>query len=130
MYLLDTNACIHFMRGKYGMHARVAAVGVGHVAISEITWAEMLFGVEKSEQQARNRLALDTFLSDFRVLPITPAIPIYAKERARLEAIGKPLDDFDLLIGATAIHHGLALVTNNTRHFERLHGIVLEDWTA
>jgi tRNA(fMet)-specific endonuclease VapC len=54
---------------------------------------------------------------------------VYAKERCRLERIGRRVDDFDLLIGATAIHHGLTLVTNNTKHFQRLNGIKLEDWS-
>lgn len=129
MYLLDTNACIHFMRGMHGMKKKVANVGVHSVSISEITLAELLFGVENSEHRSRNQAALDHFLIDFKVIPITGAIPIYAKERVRLESIGKPLDDFDLLIGATAIAHGMTLVTNNTKHFQRLQGLKLEDWT-
>lgn len=72
---------------------------------------------------------MDQFLVDFKVVPISGAFPSTPKERARLESIGKPLDDFDLLIGATAIAHGMTLVTNNTRHFQRLKGIKLEDWT-
>jgi tRNA(fMet)-specific endonuclease VapC len=63
------------------------------------------------------------------IVSISEAIPTYAKERARLESMGRPLDDFDLLIGATAIAHGMTLVTNNTKHFQRLKGIRLEDWT-
>ncbi len=51
-------------------------------------------------------------------------------EKARLRKIGKPLDDFDLLIGATAIANGLIMVTNDINHFERLRGINLEDWTT
>ncbi len=129
MYLLDTNACIHFMRGMHGMRERIAKVGVHLVSISEITLAELLFGVENSELKALNQEALDQFLIDFKIIPISGAIPIYAKERARLEAIGKSLDDFDLLIGATAIAHNMTLVTNNTKHFERLKGIKLMDWT-
>lgn len=128
-HLLDTNASIHFMRGLHGMKPRVESIGCERFGISEITLAELLFGVENSERREKNAAALDFFLVDFRVLPISPVIPIYAKERARLERIGQPLDDFDRLIGATAIHHGLTLVTNNTKHFQRLKGIKLEDWT-
>lgn len=129
MYLLDTNACIHFMRGMHGMRESIGNVGVHLVSISEITLAELLFGVENSEHRARNQAALDQFLVVFKVIAISGAIPIHAKERARLESIGRPLDDFDILIGATALHHGLVLVTNNTKHFQRLKGIKLEDWT-
>jgi tRNA(fMet)-specific endonuclease VapC len=54
---------------------------------------------------------------------------LFASEKARLRKIGEPIDNFDLLIGATAVHHGLTLVTNNTKHFQRIQGIQLQDWT-
>jgi tRNA(fMet)-specific endonuclease VapC len=54
---------------------------------------------------------------------------LYAKEKARLRKQGTPVDDFDLLIGVTSIAHNLIMVTNNTDHFNRIKGIVLEDWT-
>ncbi len=66
---------------------------------------------------------------DLQILTISTSIVLFAKEKARLKRIGQPVDNFDLLIGATAIHHNLVLVTNNTKHFQRLHGIKLEDWT-
>jgi tRNA(fMet)-specific endonuclease VapC len=56
-------------------------------------------------------------------------LDLYAKEKARLQKIGKPIDDFDLLIGVTSVTHKLTMVTNNTNHFERISGISLEDWT-
>ena len=58
---------------------------------------------------------------------VNPALLIFAKEKSRLRRMGVPIDNFDLLIGVTAIHHDLILVTNNTRHFQRLQGIKLED---
>ncbi|MFT3885603.1 MAG: type II toxin-antitoxin system VapC family toxin [Flavobacteriales bacterium] len=129
MYLLDTNACIHFMRGMHGMENAVARVGPTSCRISEITYAELLFGVENSDRRKHNLENLERFLLRISILPVWPAIPVYAKERARLERIGRRVDDFDLLIGATAVHHGLTLVTNNTKHFQRLNDIKLEDWT-
>lgn len=53
----------------------------------------------------------------------------FAAEKARLAKAGQIIPDFDLLIGTTAIVHGMTLVTNNTKHFQRLKGIELEDWT-
>jgi tRNA(fMet)-specific endonuclease VapC len=129
MFLLDTNACIHFMRGLHGLELKVAKAGVANCHLSEITYAELLFGVENSEHKKLNRENLERFLLRMSIVSIGAAIPTYAKERARLESIGRPLDDFDLLIGATAIAHGMTLVTNNTKHFQRLKGIRLEDWT-
>ncbi len=111
------------------MENAVARVGPTNCRISEITYAELLFGVENSDRRKHNLENLERFLLRISVLPVWPAIPLYAKERARLERIGRRVDDFDLLIGATAIHHGLTLVTNNTKHFQRLNGIKLEDWS-
>ena len=55
---------------------------------------------------------------------------IYAKEKARLQKAGTPIDDFDLLIGVTSVTHQLTMVTNNTSHFKRISKIKLEDWTV
>ncbi|MBX2972135.1 MAG: PIN domain-containing protein [Flavobacteriales bacterium] len=117
------------MNGRHGMDVAVARVGAVNCTISEITYAELLFGAEKSERKKHNMENLERFLLRVAIRPILPVIPVYAKERVRLERLGQPVDDFDLLIGATAIHHGLVLVTNNTKHFQRLQGIELEDWT-
>ena len=64
------------------------------------------------------------------VLPIAGAIPKYAQVKAQLRRQGQLLDDFDLLIGATALAHQLTLITNNTKHFAHFAGIRLEDWTS
>jgi tRNA(fMet)-specific endonuclease VapC len=52
------------------------------------------------------------------------------KGKARLRKAGQPIDDFDLLIGATAIAYGLILVTNNVDHLQRIKAIIIEDWTT
>lgn len=57
------------------------------------------------------------------------SLDLFAKEKARLRKVGTPIDDFDLLIGVTSINHNLIMVTNNTKHFERIQNIELEDWT-
>ena len=74
-------------------------------------------------------MALSDFLTGVTVLPIFHSLDLYAKEKARLRKAGTPVDDFDLLIGVTAVTHGLTMVTNNTDHFKRINGIDLEDWT-
>lgn len=70
------------------------------------------------------------FSSGVNVIPISPSLDLFAAEKARLQLEGRPVDNFDLLIGATAVFHELTLVTGNIRHFDRLQGIKLEDWTA
>jgi tRNA(fMet)-specific endonuclease VapC len=99
------------------------------IVISEITLAELKFGIENGENPERNRKILSDFLSGVSILPIFHSLDLYAKEKARLRKLGTPIDDFDLLIGVTSVQHNLIMVTNNAKHFERISGIVLEDWT-
>ena len=77
----------------------------------------------------KNKKALDNFLTGVQILPIFHSLDLYAKEKARLQKAGTPVDDFDLLIGVTSIMHKLTMVTNNTNHFKRINAIKLEDWT-
>ena len=128
-YLLDTNICAYFLNGKFNLDAKIDEVGFENCVVSEITIAELKYGVEKSTQKDRNRKTLEIFQTKFDLIPIFPALDIYAKEKARLKTKGKILDDFDLLIGSTAIFNNLILVTKNISDFDRLEDIEIEDWT-
>ncbi|VVT35648.1 MAG: type II toxin-antitoxin system tRNA(fMet)-specific endonuclease VapC [Imperialibacter sp.] len=129
-YLLDTNICIYYMKGRFGLDAKFDSLDVDSLFISEITLAELKFGVAKSAKPSRNSKALDNFLSGIQILPIFDALDTFASEKARLRKEGRIVDDFDLLIGASAIANDLTLVTNNEKHFERLKGIKLENWAS
>ncbi len=111
------------------MKAKILKVGAENCFISEITLAELKFGVENSQAKEKNAAALANFLTGVIIIPVFPSLDIYAKEKARLRKAGQPVDDFDLLIGATAISNGLTLVTNNVDHLGRMEGIKIEDWT-
>jgi len=128
-YLLDTNICIYFIKGLYDLKAKFEEVGPENCFISEITLAELKFGVAKSQAKQKNNIALENFLTGIQIMPIYPALDIYASEKARLQKSGKVIDDFDLLIGATAVSFDLIMVTNNTNHFNRIKELKLEDWT-
>ncbi len=128
-YLLDTNICAYFFNGKFNLNEKIRKIGFENCVESEITIAELKYGIAKSTKKEKNQQALDTFQSKIDILPIFPALDIYATEKARLKTKGKMLDDFDLLIGTTAIHNNLILVTRNVSDFNRLDGIVIEDWT-
>ena len=118
------------MKGKFELEAKFDKASADNCFISEITLAELKFGVEKSEKPEKNKKALDNFLSGVQIPPIFHSLDLYAKEKARLQKAGTPIDDFDLLIGVAAITHQLTMVTNNTNHFKRIKGIKLEDWTT
>ena len=128
-YLLDTNICAYFLNGKFDLKAKFDDIGIENCMVSEITIAELKYGVEKSTLKDKNRKILVQFQSNFDVVPIFPVLDIYANEKARLKTKGKILDDFDLLIGSTAIYNNLILVTKNVSDFDRLLNIQIEDWT-
>lgn len=121
--------CYLLHEWQVDLNKKFDAIRAENRFISEITLAELKFGVENSKSPEKNRKALTDFLTGVTVLPIFQALDLYAKEKARLRRVGTPIDDFDLLIGVTAVTHGLAMVTNNTDHFKRIDRIDLEDWT-
>jgi len=128
-YLLDTNICAYFLNGKFNLESKIDEVGFKNCVVSEITIAELKYGVQKSTLKEKNRKTLESFQTKFDIIPIFPSLDIYAKEKARLKTKGKILDDFDLLIGSTAIFNNLILVTKNVSDFDRLEDIEIEDWT-
>lgn len=128
-YLIDTNTCIYYIKGKFELNKKFEKVDPENCFISEITLAELKFGVENSEKKDKNQKVLDNFLTGVKIVPIFHSLDLYAKEKAQLRKAGTPVDDFDLLIGVTSVTHNLTMVTNNTDHFKRIKGISLEDWT-
>ncbi|TDB63745.1 PIN domain-containing protein [Arundinibacter roseus] len=131
-YLLDTNICVHFLKDEYEIKERIESVGLSSCFLSEITIAELLFGVENSlPTRKQSNLAkvkkLQTLYSG-RILGIGPALHEDARQKTQIRKMGRTVGEFDLLIGSTAIVHELILVTRNTRDFENLSGIILESW--
>ena len=128
-YLLDTNICVYFLRGKLKLDEIIKEKGRENCYISEITVVELLYGAENSENPTKSHKSVDAFLSGITIIPIYGSIKRYAKEKVRLRKIGKPKhDEFDLLIGVTTIENKLTLVTDNFKDFERLDGIKIENW--
>ena len=128
-YLLDTNICVFFLRGKFNLDEIFKEKGRENFFISEITVAELRYGAENSDDPDKSHRSVDIFLSGLSVIPMFGSIRRYAKEKVRLRRIGKPIhDEFDLMIGVTAIENKLTLITENIKDFERLDGIVVENW--
>jgi tRNA(fMet)-specific endonuclease VapC len=100
------------------------------LCISSITYAELMHGVEKSQAVDKNRLAISLFLSPITILNFDDkAAGEYGRIRADLERKGTPIGPLDMLIAGHAKSEGLILVTNNTREFNRVDGLAIEDWT-
>ena len=128
-YLLDTNICIYVIKRRpqellssFNRHA-------GHMAISTITLAELLHGCEKSSDPSRNLAVVENFCSRLEVLAYGPkAAQHYGQIRADLERKGQPIGVNDLHIAAHARSEGLTLVSNNLREFNRVPGLLVENW--
>ena len=131
LYLLDTNMVIYMQRGVPGVLQKLLGVGRDGVALPSLVVAELAYGVEKSTNQARNRERLEHLLLEFNVLPWAhSAMWHYAHHFHVLRLKGQPIGHLDLLIASQALAEDATLVTNNTREFERIEGLKLENWTV
>lgn len=132
-YLLDTNVCAFYLRGKYDIDKAIDRVGWDNCYISEITMLELKIGVELARQKdgVDRSAALNGFFNEIKVLPIADAIDFAAKEKIRLRLKGTPIEDnFDLLIGATSVVYELVLVTENIKDFKNISKIKIENWVV
>jgi len=128
-YLLDTNICVFFLRGKSSIAEQIIDRGIDNCFISEITVAELLYGVECDNYNSNeNRRKLNEFIDILKVIPITNVLLEYAQQKAILRKNGTLIDDMDLFIGSTAIVNNLVLVTDNVKHLSRLSNIKTENW--
>jgi tRNA(fMet)-specific endonuclease VapC len=130
--LLDTNTCIYLIRRRpKEALQRFERFEVGEVGVSVITVSELRYGVEKSTRPEQNLRALEQFLLPLEVQDFGPEATVsYGRVRASLEERGMPIGPLDTLIAAHALSLGATLVTNNSREFERVSGLQIEDWTA
>jgi tRNA(fMet)-specific endonuclease VapC len=128
-YLLDTNICIYVINHRSAaVLARFLAHEIDGLGISAITASELYWSVCKSGS-VRNQTALDRFLSPLAVLDYDQAAARkYGELRAYLDKQGTPIGPLDQQIAAHALALGLTLVTNNLREFERVPGLVVENW--
>jgi len=128
-YMLDTNIVIYVIKRRPLEIMDIFNANAGIMVISSITLAEMLHGVEKSAAVARNRLAVENFVSRLTVLRYDDKAAMhYGDIRADLERKGTPIGVNDIHIAAHARSEGLIVVTNNMREFNRINGLMLENW--
>jgi len=128
--MLDTNLCIYLIREHPpSVIERFSSHAVGDIGISVITLAELEYGVSKSSRPARNREALEQFISPLEVAPFDRrATAVYGKLRTTLEKKGQAIGSMDLLIAAQALSLEVQLITHNLREFGRVPGLRVEDW--
>lgn len=131
-YLLDTNICAYIInRRPPGVRERLTRHRNDDVSVSSLTVAELRYGADKSSRPEQNHESLDKFLLPLGIYDFdAEAAAAYGGLRVTLEQRGTPIGPLDTLIAAHALSLGATLVTNNTREFERVSKLRLEDWTA
>lgn len=131
-YLLDTNICIYIIKKKPDqVLKRLVRHDIANVGISAVTLSELEYGIEKSSNRERNKLALSEFLAPINILPYDDqAAQTYGRVRFALEKKGASIGPLDMLIGAHALSLKAILVTNNHREFERIPELKIENWCS
>jgi tRNA(fMet)-specific endonuclease VapC len=131
-YLPDTNTCIALLRQRSPkLIARWQAVKASEVVLCAVVVYELRHGAQRSSDPAREHAKLDVFLAPFESLPFDDFCARKCAEiRHNLERSGAVIGPHDLQIAAIALHHGLTLVTHNTREFGRIPELKVEDWES
>lgn len=132
LYVLDTDTCSYLIRGaSVTLDARIAKAEPQSLAISAVTRGELMFGLEKrGKPPALSRLVIG-FLERMAVMPWdASAADQFARLRAVLERSGTPIGVMDTMIAGHALALGATLVTNNQKHFQKVAGLKMENWTG
>lgn len=129
-YLLDTNIVIYTMRNRPLPVKHRFQQHDGQMAISTATLGELVFGAEHSQQVERNLADIEAMAARLEVLPFdNKAAYHFGQIRSALYRLGQPIGPYDMMIAGHARSAGLILVTNNVKEFERVPGLVIEDWS-
>ena len=128
-FMLDTNICIFTIKNR-PEHVREAfTLHHGQLCISTVTLMELVYGAEKSSNPQRNLGVVEGFAARLEVLKYDQEAAAHTGQlRAELAKAGTPIGPYDQMIAGHARSQGLILVTNNTREFERVPGLRVEDW--
>ena len=129
-YLLDTCTVSDFVKGESGTMTKIKHLSPSQLAISSITFLELRYGLLKTPEKAiKIKDIINEFLNPIVTIPFDERDAYYAANiRHHLRGLGTPIGNYDLLIAGTALHNDLTLVTSNTREFERVMGLSLENW--
>lgn len=128
-YVLDTNVLVDVLRNKSKrVRERIAEMGIDNCVVSDLTVFELYTGIAACADPSKNKEIMERMFQNLAIIPASDAYWIAAQEKDRLAKSGTPIEDFDLLIGCTALAYGLTLVTGNAKHMSRIDGLRIENW--
>ncbi len=130
MYLLDTDIVIFSLKGHKIVQDNLRRHYNDPLCLSVISLMELYYGAYKSDRVESNLAKIKTLESSLRIIRAgEEVVELFGLFKSQLETKGEPLDDFDIIIASMALAHNLTLVTNNIRHFKRIEGLKLENWS-
>lgn len=128
-YLLDTDVTIFALKKSDHLELKCFQIGLDNIAISVITQAELTFGAYNSQRIHENLKRIEQFCQTITVLPVSPhVINTFGQLKAKVYKKGESLEDFDIMIAATALSYNLTLTTGNVEHFKRISDLQIENW--
>ncbi len=131
MYLLDTDTIIYNLNGDGNVRQNILHHINDPIKICVPTLMELYYGAYKSQNKTSNLSRVRTLAHSMEVVPVGPEIAeTFGLLKSDLEVAGTRLDDLDLTIAAIALSANLTLVTNNQKHFSRIDGLRLENWST
>jgi tRNA(fMet)-specific endonuclease VapC len=129
MILLDTDVCVELLKGNKRILRRRDQYD-GPVGVCFMTVAELYYGAEKSKEPSRNMDTIDRLLLTLEVIHTDmPILRRFGTIKASLQKEGMPIADADILIASATLEKAEKLITGNAKHFDRIRGLDLEDWT-
>ena len=128
-YLIDTDTIIFALRGDSSVLAKFEENKNLPISISMITYAELVFGAKRSQNEQKNMIKVNHIRDIYPIEELNEGVmEVFADIKAQMFDKGIRIEDMDLLIAATAIYNELTLVTNNTKHFENVPNLKIENW--
>ncbi len=128
-YVLDSDTVIYLLKGNEAVIGHFLGVDPNDLATTRINHAELLFGAYNSQRVEHNLARIRSFLAELPILEFDRrASELFARQKAHLKKRGLLIADMDLMIASICLTNGGTLVTNNTRHFTRIHGLQLANW--
>lgn len=129
-YVLDTDTCIYWLKGNETVEKKILEEDMENISITVITACELFYGAFKSAKVNKNLNIINNLLERIETLHTYEGIPyLYGQAKAELESRGEVVDDADLLIACIAKNNDCTLVTNNIKHFKKIPGLSLENWS-
>jgi len=130
MFLLDTDTIIYSLKGHENVVKNLRLHIADPIKISAVTLMELYYGAYKSKKIESNLAKIKTLENSMEIIPIgKESVEIFGIYKANPEKAGTPLDDFDLILASCALSNNLILVTNNVKHFQRIDGLKITNWT-